>query len=95
MPMPPYPVLCYEPGCGKPAHFKIAALWSDGTTRELKTYALACPGCLPALYRDAQVRQSNCRLAVGETLDRPGIFELARGVRDHHLVRRLELEAGE
>ena len=37
MPMPPYPVLCYRPGCGKPAVYKIAARWSDGVTEELTT----------------------------------------------------------
>ena len=37
MPMPPYPILCYRQGCEKPAVYKIAAQWSDGITRELKT----------------------------------------------------------
>ncbi len=38
---------CYSPGCSapacdRPAVYKIAAEWSDGTSRELKNYGLAC-----------------------------------------------------
>jgi hypothetical protein len=92
MPMPAYPVLCYAPGCDHSAAFKVAACWSDGTTRELKTYALACPDCLPDLFAAAKVKLAACRLAPGETLDGPGIFELQRGDRDKTLRRRPELE---
>lgn len=90
--MPPYPVRCYAPGCGRPAQFKIAARWSDGVTRELKTYFLACPGCLPDLFAQATVKQRACRLAAGETLEPPGVYELTRGARDQQLVRRADLE---
>jgi hypothetical protein len=92
MPMPPYPLHCYRPGCGEQAVYKIAARWSDGVTQELKTYALTCPACLAALYRRSRAQQRVCRLAPGETLDVPGIYELARGRRDHQLVRRPDLE---
>ena len=47
MPMPPYAVLCYRPGCDRPAAYKVAARWSDGVTEELKTYSLCCAECLP------------------------------------------------
>ncbi len=89
---PPYPVLCYAPGCGRPARFKIAAAWSDGVTRELKTYYLSCPGCLAELFAEARVKQAACRRAAGETLGTPGVYELARGARDQELVRREDLE---
>jgi hypothetical protein len=92
MPMPPYPVSCYRPGCGAPAVYKIAARWSDGVTQELKTYALSCPGCLAEQFRNSLEKMSACRLASGETLDRPGIYELLRGGRDTQLVRRPDLE---
>lgn len=92
MPMPPYPVRCYAPGCSEPAAFKVAARWSDGLTDELKTYALACPGCLPGLFAAARVKRAACRLAAGETLEEPGVYELSRGGRDGTLVRRPELE---
>jgi hypothetical protein len=92
MRMQPYPVLCYAPGCGRPAAFKIAARWSDGTTHELKTYSLACAECLSALFASATERRRTCRLAPGETLDAPEVYELNRGARDRELVRRIELE---
>ena len=92
MAMRPYPVLCYAPGCGRPAHVKIAARWSDGATHELKTYFLACPDCVPTLFARARVKQAACRLAAGETLRQPEVYELARGGRDRELVRRPDLE---
>ncbi len=92
MPLPPYPILCYRSGCGRPAQFKIASCWSDGLTSELKTYFLACSDCLADLYRSSCAKQSACRLAPGERLDRPSIFELERGKRDRDLKRRLDLE---
>jgi hypothetical protein len=92
MPMPPYSVICYRPGCGQAAVFKIAARWSDGVTEELKTYALCCEGCLAELYERSRSKQAACRLAAGETLEAPGIFVLARGRHDFQLVRRKELE---
>lgn len=92
MPMPSYPVLCYAPGCGRPAAYKIAAEWSDGLTRELKTYSLACEGCLPTLFADAKRRQAACRLTIGESLGVPGVYELKTGSRDTGLRRRGDLE---
>lgn len=87
-----YPVLCHRPGCGQPAIYKIAARWSDGVTQELKTYALACPTCLPDLFRCSSRKQAACRLAPGETLETPGVYEMSRGQRDRQLVRRADLE---
>jgi hypothetical protein len=92
MPMPPYPVLCYGPGCGRPARYKVAARWSDGVTQELKTYGLTCADCLPEWFRRGRARHAACRRAPGEVLDPPGIFEMAHGCRDRALVRRPDLE---
>jgi hypothetical protein len=93
MPMPPYPVLCYTAGCGRPAAYKVAARWSDGVTTELKTYGLACEECLPAWFGRARARRAECRLAGGETLDPPGIYRIENGRRDHLLERLTGLEA--
>ena len=93
MPMSPYPVLCYAVGCRAPARFKVAARWSDGPTAELKTYALSCAECLAKQFARALVQRAACRLAPGEALEVPGIYELARGERDRTLKRRLDLEA--
>jgi len=92
MPMPSYPLRCYSPGCSELAVYKIAARWSDGVTQELKTYALTCPGCLAEAFRKSHAKQAACRLAPGETLETPGIYELVRGQRDPQLLRRHDLE---
>ena len=92
MSMAPYLVMCYASGCVNPAAFKIAARWSDGLTHELKTYALACASCLPGLLASALTRRAACRLAAGETLDVPGVYELHRGKSDQSLTRRRDLE---
>jgi len=92
MPMPPYRVLCYRPGCGKPAAYKIAARWSDGVTEELKTYALSCPDCLADWLARSRQKQAACRLAPGEILEPPGVYELKGGARDRELKRRTDLE---
>lgn len=92
MPMPPYPVFCYRPGCGQQAIYKIAGRWSDGITEELKTYALSCPSCLADWLRRSRDKQKACRLAAGEILEPPGIYRLASGQRDRQLQRELDLE---
>ncbi len=92
MPMSPYPVLCYSARCGAPAAYKVAARWSDGATAELKTYALSCAACLANQLARAVAARAVCRLAVGETLDAPGVYDLARGARDRTLTRRPDLE---
>ena len=61
--MPPYPILCYRQGCGRPAEYKLAARWSDGITGELKTYSLCCKECLPESFRESKRRQAQCRTA--------------------------------
>src|SRR5919202_4969596 len=93
MPMPPYPISCYSPGCGRLAVYKIAARWSDGVTEELKTYALSCPECLGGWFRQSREKQAVCHLAPGETLEPPGIYRLERGQRDRRLQRLVDLEA--
>jgi hypothetical protein len=63
MPMPPYPISCYTSDCGRLAQYKIAARWSDGVTQELKTYALTCPECLAAWFRQSRTKQAARRRA--------------------------------
>jgi hypothetical protein len=92
MPMPTYPVRCTTPGCVEAARYKIAARWSDGVTHELKTYALSCTACLAEAFARSRAKQAACRLAAGETLESPGVYELLHGRRDPQLVRRPDLE---
>lgn len=90
--MPPYPVNCCGAGCLAAAAYKIAAQWTDGTTRELKTYFLSCEVCLKTLLERAGEKQRVCRLAPGEKLEPPGVYDLSRGAPDRQLVRRAELD---
>ncbi len=92
MPMPSYLIRCYEPGCGRPAVYKIAARWSDGITAELKTYGLTCEEHLRAWFIRSRSRQAGCRRSKNEILDPPGIFLLERGARDAGLTRLAHLE---
>ncbi|MCS7167625.1 MAG: hypothetical protein RMI91_01210 [Gemmatales bacterium] len=92
MPMPPYPVLCYEPNCGRPAIYKIAAEWSDGYTRELKTYGLTCADCLWKWYQRAVRSRQALRLAPGEYVGELAVYRFERGKRDVELVRDHEVE---
>ena len=85
--MPPYPVMCTTPGCCAPARFKVAALWSDCVTSEMKTYALCCELCLPVAFREARGKRAECPLEIGETLGEPAIYE-----RGNALTRRADLE---
>lgn len=87
-----YPIGCTHHGCQRLAVYKLAARWSDGATSELKTYALACAECLPALFRQCVEKNALCRRARGETLDPPAVYRLAAGQRDRHLERCPELE---
>src|SRR4051794_9315060 len=93
MPMPPYTIACCQRECPRVAIYKIAARWSDGVTHELKTYALTCVGCLPVALRRAGAQRAACRLAPGETLEPPAVYELQRGQRDYQLKRRQDLES--
>lgn len=90
--MPPYPLICYQKGCGQSAVYKIAARWSDGITSELKTYGLSCADCLPEWFQRSRKKQAACRTVAGETLERPGIYKIARGQRDKKLERLSDLE---
>jgi hypothetical protein len=73
--------------------YKVAARWTDGTTAELKTYALTCAACLAPQFAQAVAKRAACRLTAGEALDAPGVYDLARGARDRALTRRPDLEA--
>jgi hypothetical protein len=88
-----YPIRCTHKGCARLAVYKIAALWSDGATEELKTYALCCAECLPVLFRLSVKKNAACVRARGEFLEKPGIYRLSAGQRDRQLERCPELES--
>jgi hypothetical protein len=46
------------PDCDAAAKYKIAAPWSDGQFKELKTYGHACADHLVPIFRDAEDRRA-------------------------------------
>lgn len=82
-----YQPLCSSHQCGRPALYKVAAPWSNGTSKELKNYGLAC-----AEHRDEQLARARSNreglaLAEGESLGQVGLYELKLGLRDVELKR--------
>src|SRR5262245_17898740 len=91
---PSYQVLCTTEGCKTPAQYKIAAVWNDGTTEELKTYGLCCENHLETQIRSSRAKQQKCRLTEGEMLSQPQVFRLESGRRDRELTRLTDIETG-
>jgi hypothetical protein len=82
-----YQPLCSYPGCGRPAEFKVAASWSDGTSQELKNYGLACAQHRAQQLARARSHREGLTLADGETLGPIGLYQLKAGARDRELSR--------
>jgi hypothetical protein len=76
---------CSAPSCDQPATFKIGALWSDGTSRELKNYGLSCEAHRQAQLERARRNRDGLRLADGETVGPIALFRLESGRRDSEL----------
>ncbi len=85
-------VRCSEPDCGEPAVFKIAAPWTDGRFRELKTYGFACEEHVRDVLRSAEVRWLNYEPVRGEAVHEIGIYRYEPGKRDAELVRDSDIE---
>jgi hypothetical protein len=78
---------CSVVGCTAPAAYKVAASWSDGTSRELKNYGLACE-----VHRDFQLARARAhhgalRLSEGETVGPVEAYVLRPNCRDAELAR--------
>jgi hypothetical protein len=82
-----YSPTCSAPECGKPASYKIGAPWSNGTSRELKNYGLACEEHRDSQLAQAQQHRKDLRLAEGETVGQVGLYQLVPGKRDTELPR--------
>jgi hypothetical protein len=80
-----YPVHCGFDGCRVEARYKVAAPWSNGPIKELKTYALACDAHREPLLQSARLRRSTLTLADGELGGDVGVYILACGKRDSDL----------
>jgi hypothetical protein len=82
-----YHLTCSVPACGRPALYKIAAIWSDGTSRELKNYGLACADHGNAQLGAAQRRVRSLRLSDAESVGPVELYILRTGCRDVDLPR--------
>ncbi len=78
---------CSIPGCGHEAQYKVAAPWSDGTSRELKNYGIACETHLDDLLARARRHRKSLRLAEGESVGEVSVYPLVAGQRDRDLLR--------
>ena len=87
-----YVIPCDHSACKHSAQHKIAAVWSDSLTSELKTYSLVCEDCLESAFQASQKRHSTCRLAKHETLGELGIYELIPEQGTENRKRRTDLE---
>ena len=82
-----YQPSCSAPDCTSPAVYKVAAPWSNGTSRELKNYGLACEAHRDSQLALAQMHRKDLKLAEGETVGQVGLYQVVPGRRDAELPR--------
>jgi hypothetical protein len=73
---------CSAPACDQPALYKIAAAWSDGTSRELKNYGLACADHSESQLDAARNRVRSLKLGDAESVGPVELYVLRTGCRD-------------
>jgi hypothetical protein len=82
-----YQPTCSAPNCRETAVFKIAAPWSNGPSRELKNYGLACEAHRDSQLALAKLHRQGLKVAEGETVGEVGLYQLTPGRRDTELTR--------
>ena len=82
-----YTPICSASECGGEAVYKIAAEWSNGISRELKNYGLACESHRDSQLARGQIHSEGLRLAEGETVGPVGVYRLHPGILDPRLDR--------
>jgi hypothetical protein len=85
---------CSHPSCNQPALFKLGAVWSDGTSRELKNYGLTCETHRQSQLERARRNRDGLRLAEGETVGSVALFVLEPGRRDTDLAPATDSGSG-
>ena len=73
--------------------FALVSLASGNFLALGSVHKSAVTTAVTGAIKSAVVKRAACRLAPGETLEEPGIYELHRGGRDKTLKRRTDLEA--
>jgi hypothetical protein len=76
---------CSTPSCETPAVYKIASSWSDGSSRELKNYGLACDQHRDRELAAARRRHEVLRRGEDETVAPVELYRLIPGCRDRDL----------
>jgi hypothetical protein len=74
--------MCSQAGCDRPAAYKIAAVWSDGTSRELKNYGLACSDHRETQASRARRHRDALRLQDWETVGEVRLYRFDPERRD-------------
>jgi len=77
--------------CDRPAVYKIAATWSDGSSRELKNYGLTCELHLDSHRAAARRHHEGLRLSDGESVGPIEVYILRSGCRDAELIPYADL----
>lgn len=80
-----YRPACSAIDCDQAAVYKIAAAWSDGTSRELKNYGLSCEVHRDSQLHLARLHHAGLRLSEGETVGPVELYRLRSGCRDAQL----------
>ena len=80
-----YAPMCSEIGCNQPAVYKVAAVWSDGTSRELKNYGLACSAHAESQSARAKRHRDRLRLQDWETVGDVRLYRFDPDRRDKDL----------
>lgn len=70
----------------RPALYKLAAAWSGGGYRELKTFGFADDECLERLYHDARRRAATLALGPEEELGPIRVYRLQPTLLDRALA---------
>ncbi len=82
-----YQPTCSFPGCDQAAHFKVAAPWSHGSSRELKNYGLTCDDHREVQFERAREARLDLKQTEDETVGAIGLYHLMPGMRDVDLPR--------
>ena len=77
-----YRPMCSQAGCDRAAVYKIAAEWSDGTSRELKNYGLACSEHREMQSARARRHRDALRLQDWETVGEVRLYRFDPDRRD-------------
>jgi len=74
--------MCSQAGCDRTADYKIAAVWSDGTSRELKNYGLSCSDHRKVQAARARRHRDALRLQDWETVGEVRLYRFDPDRRD-------------